>query len=147
MGFSFMAYVGAIYYTKEARLISYIQNDRLAWAEKSYPLTDVISPATPVCVDLTASVPSTATSVIIECSGLATIGGHFISNFSLGPSQGGPWHNRWLMVAGTPMGAGCVDHLQSISQCEVIIDSAQKIYASVNTADDRIEVHVLGWRY
>jgi len=145
--FSFMAYVGAIYNTTDNRLISYIQNGQLAWAEKTYPLIDVIPPAAPVRVNLSASVPSTAASVILETSGATTIGGHFISNYSLGPTQNGPWFNSWMMVAGTPVGAGSVDHLQSIRQCEVILDSAQQIYASVNTADDRLEVHVLGWRY
>lgn len=146
-GFSYKAYVGAIYNNSNDHFISYYQNDKLVWRDFSCPLAMTTFPTNPTIVDLAASVPSTATSVIIELSGLTTIGGHYISNIHVGPTSDGPWHNRWMMVAGTPQGAGGIDHLQFITQCEIIIDSAQQIYAYVASPDDLLEIRVLGWRY
>ena len=146
-GYTYKAYVGAIYNNSSDYLILYLQNDRLAWADKTCPLAMTAFPTTPTSVDLSASVPSTATSVIIELSGLTTIGGHYISNVSVGPTSIGPWHNRWMMVAGTPVGAGSIDHVQFITQNEIFLDSSQKIFAYVQSADDRLEINVLGWRY
>lgn len=146
-GFTHKAYVGAIYNNNSDYFISYYQNAKLVWAEKSCPLAMTTFPTNPTTVDLSASVPSTATSVILELSGSTTIGGHFISNFSVGPTPDGPWHERWMMVAGTPQGAGGIDHVQFTTQGEIILDSAQKIYAYVNTTDDLLEIRVLGWRY
>jgi hypothetical protein len=51
------------------------------------------------------------------------------------------------MVAGTPQGAGAIDHVQFSTQCEILIDSPQQIYARAGTRNDRLEIHVLGWRY
>jgi hypothetical protein len=141
------AYVGAIYNNSSGYFISYYQNDKLVWAEKSCPLAMTAFPTNPTSIDLSASVPSTAASVILELSGLTTIGGHFISNICVGPTSDGPWHERWMMVAGTPQGSGGIDHVQFITPSEIFIDSAQKIYAYVNTTDDRLEIRVLGWRY
>lgn len=146
-GYSYKAYVGAIYNNSSNFLIMYLQNDRLVWADKTCPLGMTAFPTNPTSVDLSASVPSTAISVIIELSGLTTIGGHYISNVSVGPTSNGPWHNRWMMVAGTPQGAGGIDHVQFITQNEVFLDSAQKIFAYVQSANDRLEINVLGWRY
>ena len=146
-GYTFKAYVGAIYNNDSDYFISYYQNGKLAWAEKSTPLAMTEFPTTPSSVDLSKSVPSTAASVILELSGLTTIGGHFISNIYLGPTSTGPWHNRWMMVAGTPQDAGSIDHVQFITQSEIILDSAQQIYAYAGTPDDRLEINVLGWRY
>ena len=144
-GYTYKAYVGAIYNESSGYLISYLQNDRLAWADKTCPLAMTAFPTTPTSVDLSASVPSTAIAVIIEVSGLTTIGGHYISSVSVGPTSSGPWHNRWMMVAGTS--AGSIDHVQLITQNEIFLDSAQQIFAYVQSADDRLEIDVLGWRY
>lgn len=146
-GYRCKAYVGAIYNNNSDYFISYYQNDKLVWAEKSCPLAMTAFPTNPSSVDLSASVPSTAVSVILELSGLTTIGGHFISNIYVGPTSNGPWHNRWMMVAGTSQGAGGIDHVQFITQSEIILDSAQQIYAYVETPNDELEIHVLGWRY
>ena len=146
-GYTRKAYVGAIYNNASDRFISYYQNDKLVWAEKSCPLAMTSFPTNPTSVDLSASIPSTAVSVILELSGLTTIGGHYVSNIFVGPTSNGPWHNRWMMAAGTPQGAGCIDHVQFITQSEIIIDSAQTTYAYVATSDDRLEIDVLGWRY
>lgn len=146
-GYTYKAYIGAIYNNKDNYLISYYQNDRLVWAEKSCPLAMKAFPCVPTNVDLSASVPSTAISVILELSGLTTIGGHFISDIYVGPTSNGPWHNRWMMVAGSSQGAGNIDHVQLITQSEVILDSAQQIYAYVGTPNNELEIHVLGWRY
>jgi len=146
-GYRYKAYVGAVYNISSDCLISYLQNDRLVWAEKSCPLGMTALPTSPTEVDLSASVPSTAIAAIIELSGLTTIGGQFISDVYVGPTSNGPWHERWMMVAGTSGGAGGVDHVQFVTQNEVILDTAQKIFAYVRTANDRLEIHVLGWRY
>ncbi|SPE30283.1 hypothetical protein SBA2_50022 [Acidobacteriia bacterium SbA2] len=145
-GYTFKAYVGAIYNTSD-HLISYLQNDRLVWADKTTPLGVAAFPTTPTSIDLSASVPSTAVSAIIELSGLTTIGGHYISNVSIGPTSNGPWHNRWMMVAGTSQGAGGIDHVQFVTLNEIFLDSAQEIYAYVDSANDYLGISVLGWRY
>jgi hypothetical protein len=146
-GYTFKAYVGAIFNNISDHLISYFQNDRLVWADKSCPLGMTAFPTTPTSVDLSASVPPTATSVIIELSGLTTIGGHYISNVSVGPTSNGPWHNRWMMVAGASQGAGSIDHVQFITQNEIFLDSGQKLFAYVDSQYDELEINVLGWRY
>ncbi|MBA3037122.1 MAG: hypothetical protein FP814_11595 [Desulfobacterium sp.] len=146
-GYIFKAYVGAIYNNGGNYLVSYYQNDKLAWAEQTYPLAMTAFPSIPTRVDLASSVPSTAISVILEVSGLTAIGGNYISNVFVGPTSSGPWHNRWMMVVGTQQDTGGIDHVQFLTQCEIIIDSAQEIYAYVGTPNDRLEIHVLGWRY
>ncbi len=143
-GYTFKAYVGAIFNNSSDYLISYLQNDRLVWADKTCPLAMTAFPITPTSVDLSASVPSTAISVIIELSGLTTIGGHYISNVFVGPTSNGPWHNGWMMVAGT---AGSIDHVQFITQNEIFLDSAQQIFAYVDSEYDNLQIGVLGWRY
>lgn len=146
-GYPYKAYVGAVYNNQNDFINSYYQNNKLAWAERTCPLAGTSFSTNPTMVDLSASIPSTAISVILELSGLTTIGGHFISNIFVGPTSDGPWHNQWMMVAGTPQGAGSIDHVQFITQNEIFIDAAQQIYAYVGTTDDRIELRVLGWRY
>jgi hypothetical protein len=146
-GYKYKAYVGAVYNNSSDYFVSYYQNNSLTWAEKSCPLAMTSFPTSPTSIGLSASVPSTAMSVIIELSGLTNIGGHFISNIYVGPTLNGPWHNRWMMVAGTPQGAGSVDHVQCSTQCELILDTAQTIYAYVGTTNDLLEISVLGWRY
>ena len=146
-GFVNKGYVGAVYNSANDCLIQYYQNGNMAWAEKTCPLSMTPFPTSPKSVDLSVSVPSTALSAIFELSGLTKIGGHYISNISVGPTPDGPWHNRWMMVAGTPQDAGAIDHVQFSTQCEVLIDSPQKIYAYVGTQNDELEIHVLGWRY
>jgi len=143
-GYTFKAYVGAIFNNSSDYLVSYLQNDRLVWADVLSPLGMTPFPTTPTSVDLSASVPSTAISVIIEVSGLTTNGGHFISNVFVGPTLNGPWHNGWMMVAGT---AGSIDHVQFITQNEIFLDSAQQIFAYVGSQNDRLQIGVLGWRY
>lgn len=145
-GYIYKAYIGAVYYTED-HFASYFQNDSLVWAQKTVPFAMDAFPTTPTAIDLSASVPTTAISVILELSGLTTIGGHSISNISVGPTADGPWHNRWMMVSGTPQGGGTIDHVQFITQSEILLDSVQEIYAKVGTNDDRLEIHVLGWRY
>lgn len=142
----FIAYVGAIYNMNDC-FVSYYQNDKLAWAQVSCPLAMTAFPTTSTGIDLSASVPSTAISVILEISGLTSTGGHGISNISVGPTPSGPWHGRWMMVSGAPQGSANIDHVQFITQSEIILDSAQQIYAKVGTPNDRLEIHVLGWRY
>lgn len=141
------AYVGAAYNNESGYITPYYQNGKLAWAEKTCPLGMTAFPANPTSIDLSASVPSTAESVILELSGLTTVGGHFVSDISLGPTPSGPWHNRWMMVAGSPQGSGAIDHVQFSTQCEILIDSTQQVYAYAGTPNDRLEIHVLGWRY
>jgi len=143
-GYTFKAYVGAILNNSSNYLISYLQNDRLVWADIIPPLGMTAFPTTPTSVDLSASVPSTAISVIIELSGLTTTGGNYISNVFVGPTSNGPWHNGWMMVAGT---GGCIDHVQFITQNEIFLDSAQQIFAYVDSQYDRLQIGVLGWRY
>lgn len=146
-GYSYKAYVGAVYNNGDDYLIAYYQNGQLAWGEKSCPLAMTTFPTDPTSVDLSASLPSTATSAIIDLSGLTAIGGNFISNIYVGPTLTGPWHNRWMMVAGAPQGTGVIDHVQLATQCEILLDSPQTIYAYVGTANDRLEISVLGWKY
>ncbi len=146
-GYTYKAYVGALYNNSSNYLISYYQNDKLVWAEKTCPVAMTAFSTNPTSVDLSASIPPSANSVILELSGLTTIGGHFISNIHVGPTSSGPWHDRWMMVAGTTQGSGGIDHVQFITQSEIFIDIAQKIYAYVGTPNDRLEIHVLGWRY
>ncbi len=145
--YAYKAYVGAIYNNNNDYFISYYQNNKLAWAEKTCPLPMTELKTTPTSIDLSASVPSTASSVIIDLSGLTTIGGHFISNVYVGPTSNGPWHNQWMMVAGTSQGSGNVDHVQCITQSEILLDTAHTIYAYVETANDLLEIIVLGWKY
>ncbi len=146
-GYAYKAYVGAVYNNDSDYLRLYIQNGTLAWADKTAPLGMTAFPTTPTSVDLSASIPSTAASVIIELSGLTTIGGYFISDVDVGPTSTGPWFDRWMMVAGTPGGPGGIDHVQFTSQNEIILDSPQQIFAYTHTADDRLQIQVLGWRY
>ena len=146
-GYNRKAYVGAIYNNRDDYFVSYYQNDKLAWADKSCPLAMAAFPDTPTSVDLSASVPSTAISVILELSGLTTIGGHFGSSIYVGPTSNGPWHNQIMMIAGTSQGAGNIDHVQLVTQSEVILDSSQQMFAYVGSPNDRLELHVLGWRY
>lgn len=143
-GYTFKAYVGAIFNNSSNYLISYLQNDRLVWADKIPPLSMTAFPTTPTSVDLSASVPSTAISVIIELSGLTVPGGNYISNVFVGPTINGPWHNGWMMVAGT---SGCIDHVQFVTQNEIFLDSAQQIFAYVGSQYDNLQIGVLGWRY
>lgn len=147
VGYTYKAYIGAIYNNESNYFISYYQNDKLVWAEKSCPLAMTAFPTNPTRVDLSTSIPSTAASVIMDLSGLTIIGGHFISNIYVGPTSNGPWHNRWMMVAGTSQGAGGIDHVQFMIQSEIFIDLAQEIYAYVGTENDELEINVLGWRY
>jgi hypothetical protein len=144
-GYSLKAYVGAIYNNSSDFFNLYLQNDKLVWAEKTSATGRTLFPTTPTSIDLSASVPSTAISVIVDVSGYTTIGGHFISNVSVGPTSNGPWQNGSMMVA--PQTAGGIDHVQLITQNEVFLDSAQKIFAYVASANDRLEIEVLGWRY
>jgi hypothetical protein len=146
-GYKFRAYVGAVYNTAEDYVAAYFQNGRLVWAEKSSPQPMGGFPALATAVDLAASVPTTATSAILELSGLTVTGGHFIANLYVGPTETGPWHNHYLMVAGTPDSAGAIDHLQGTGQAEVLLDRPQTIYAYAATAGDQAEINVLGWRY
>lgn len=146
-GYKFKAYVGGVYNTAENYVAAYFQNGSLVWAEKTSPLPMGSLPDLATPVDLAASVPCTATSAILELSGLTTIGGHCIASLCVGPTANGPWHNHYLMVAGTADGAGLVDHLQGIGQAEVLLDQPQLLYAYAATADDRAEINVLGWRY
>jgi len=141
---NYKAYVGAIYNNQNNCLNSYFQNDKLAWATKTYPIRLIQFPRTPTSVDLSASVPSTAISVIIELSGSTSTGGNYISNIYVGPTEKGPWHNQSMMVAGS---AEDIDHVQLMNQCEIILDSAQEMYAYVGTSNDLLQINVLGWRY
>jgi hypothetical protein len=142
-----MAYVGALYNCADGNFPTYRQIGGLAWATKTCPLGMTAFPTNPTSINLSASVPSTASAVLAELSGLTTIGGHFISSVCVGPTPLGPWHNQWMMVAGTAQGGGSVDHVQSTAQCEIMLDTAQTIYAYVATANDQLELSVLGWRY
>lgn len=144
-GYTFKAYVGAIYNDSSNQFTLYLQNEKLAWAATTYPLAMSSFPTTPTIVDLSASVPSTAISVIIDLSGLTTIGGHFISSVFVGPTSSGPWHNGYMLVA--PASQGSIDHVQFVTQNEIYLDSPQKIFAYNQTADNRLQIAVLGWRY
>jgi hypothetical protein len=85
--------------------------------------------------------------LIIELSGLTTIGGHFLSNVYVGPTADGPWLNPEMMASGFPYGARTIDAVQFITQCEILLDTVQAVYAYVQTTDDRLQISVLGWRY
>lgn len=144
-GYTFKAYVGAIYNNSGNQFALYLQNDKLVWAATTYPLAMSAFPLAPTSVDLSASVPSTAISVTIELSGLTTIGGHFVSSVFVGPTSLGPWHNGYMLVA--PAAQGSVDHVQFITQNEILLDSPQQIFAYTQTTDNRLQIAVLGWRY
>lgn len=145
--YTYKAYVGAIYNNSSDCFDVYLQNERLVWAAKTCPLAMTPFPTNPTSVDLSASVPTTAASVVIELSGLTTVGGHYISDVFVGPTSTGPWHDRWMMVAASSGEAGGIDHVQFTTQNEVLLDSPQKIFAYVQSADNRLQIQVLGWRY